>query len=70
MTQFTKYMARKCNKKLGNPLKLPQVFLWTQQKYCFLCVDLHQYAGDAVLMTSNKSGPTEGVLRNQQRQKS
>ena len=39
-------------KNFGNPQKLPQVFLWTQQIFHFLCINLHSHLVDAVLMTS------------------
>ena len=49
---FTKYKARNGNKNIGNLLKLPQVFLWTQQIYCLVCTDLYSHLRDVALMTS------------------
>ena len=34
------------------PPKLPQVFLWTEQMYYCLFIDLNRHLGDAILMTS------------------
>ena len=71
MTNFTKNKERKGSKNFEKPLKLPQVFLWFQQLYYFLCIDLHNPLGDAVLMTSlhdvmstrvDNSGLPEGRL--------